>query len=278
MAHRVGHRFWTNGGQLSGMSTLDSPPGAIATAALEAAIGTTFTDRALLRLALTHRSYAYEAGGASREAGGTLSKASASSQALTNERLEFLGDAVLAYVSADYLYRTFPQLSEGELTDVRAALVKAPTLARFARAINLGTFLRMGRGEEMSGGRDRDPLLAAGFEAIVGALALDQGFTTSAQFVLRLIEPEAAQVVASRRFKDDKSLFQELTQGRLGLTPVYRVVGEEGPSHQRTFTVEVMVGELVAGRGSGPSKQRAEQNAARDALSQEGWRVDDSSL
>lgn len=234
-----------------------------AVAVLEAAVGVTFTDRALLRLALTHRSTVAETGG--RRHQHPMPPA-------TNERLEFLGDAVLAYVTADYLFRTFPQLSEGELTDVRAALVKAPTLAIFARAIGLGAHVIMGKGEEMTGGRDRDALLAATFEALLGALALDHGFDAAAAFVLRLIMPEARQIVATRNFKDDKSLFQELVQARLAQTPVYRIVSEEGPSHQRTYTVEVAVGELVAGQGTGPSKQRAEQNAARDALASDGWR------
>lgn len=236
-----------------------------AVAELEAAVGVTFTDRALLRLALTHRSTVAETGGRRRQH---------SPPPATNERLEFLGDAILAYVTADYLFRTFPHLSEGELTDVRAALVKAPTLAVFARSIGLGAHVIMGKGEEMTGGRDRDALLAAAFEALLGAIELDQGFAAVAAFVLRLIIPEARQIVASKRFKDDKSLFQELVQARMALTPVYRIVTEEGPSHQRTYTVEVTVGDLVAGKGSGPSKQRAEQNAASAALASEGWRQD----
>src|SRR5262249_28213282 len=156
---------------------------------------------------LTHRSTIAE----SLHGAGSQSKGGANSTTQTNERLEFLGDAVLAYATADYLFRTFPHLSEGELTDVRAALVKAPTLANFAREIGLGPHLRMGRGEEMSGGRDRDPLIAAAFEALIGALALDGGFTSAANFALLLIAPAAEKFVAARRFKDDKSIFQELT-------------------------------------------------------------------
>ncbi len=235
------------------------------TQALEAAVGHVFADRDLLRLALTHRSTVAEAHGhrKAREAGGALPP--------TNERLEFLGDAILAYVTADYLYRTFPQLTEGELTAARAALVKAPTLAGFAHQIALGPHLFLGKGEEMTGGRERETLLASAFEALVGALSLDGGFAVAADFVLRLMIPKAQEIVTQRRFKDDKSIFQELVQARLGKTPVYVVVSADGPAHQRIYTVEARVGDLVVGRGSGPSKQRAELEAARAALAQGGW-------
>lgn len=247
-----------------------------ATDALEATIGHTFNDRGLLRMALTHRSAVFEPTGMRRAGSKPRDPANPMLPPPTNERLEFLGDAVLAYVTADYLYRTFPQLTEGELTAVRAALVKAPTLANFARQIDLGQYLIMGKGEAMMGGRERDALLSSAFEALLGALSLDRGFTAAADFVLRLIKDEAASVVAQRRFKDEKSIFQELVQARLAQTPVYHVVSAEGPSHQRTYTIEVRIGDLVAGRGVGPSKQRAEQNAARDALAQQDWQIADS--
>ncbi len=226
---------------------------------LEDAIGHVFADRELLQTALTHRSYVYETPGASN---------------VTNERLEFLGDAILACVTAEHLYRTFPQLSEGDLTDTRAALVKASALADFARQIGLGEHLRLGKGEEQNGGRDREPLLAAAFEALVGAIMIDSDLATARAFILQLIELAAAEIVASGRFKDDKSILQQLAQGRLGQTPAYHVVAEEGPSHRRTFTVEVRIGDLVAGSGSGNSKQRAEQAAAHDALSRDGWQTE----
>ncbi len=228
---------------------------------LEATIGATFSDRALLRLALTHRSVVPE--GAKR--------GKAQTPPLTNERLEFLGDAILAYVTADHLYRTFPQLSEGELTATRAALVQATTLARFARAIHLGEHLIMGHGEELTGGRDRDPLLAAAFEALVGALSLDQGFAVAAAFVLRLTEPEATLIVEERRFKDEKSLLQERVQGAMAQTPAYHVIAMEGPAHQRLYTVEVRIGGLAMGTGTGPSKQAAQRAAARVALEGNRW-------
>ncbi len=223
---------------------------------LERRLGWHFHQRQLLWEALTHRSYVFE-----KPAPG-LSH---------NERLEFLGDAILAFLSADYLFRTYPALSEGELTDTRAALVKAPTLANFARQIHLGDYLRMGRGEVRSGGRKRDPLLAAAFEAVLGALYLDGGLEAVRRFLLPLLEQEARRVVAGGRLKDDKSLLQELAQAHLGITPTYRVVTEEGPAHSREYTVEALLGEHVAGQGRGRSKQSAEQNAARQALEASGW-------
>jgi ribonuclease III len=235
----------------------------VALADLQAAIGYTFEDQDLLRLALTHRSSVAEG----------VRRGQAKTPPLTNERLEFLGDAILAYVTADALYRAYPQLTEGELTATRAALVQATTLARFARTINLGPHLIMGHGEELTGGRDRDPLLAAAFEALVGALSLDQGFAAAAALVLRLTEPEAQTIVAQRRFKDEKSTLQELAQGRLAQTPVYLVIATEGPAHQRTYTVEVRIADAVIATGTGPSKQQAERAAARAALADPGWQV-----
>ena len=234
------------------------------TSELESAIGAPFRDRALLTRALTHRSSVPE--GARRGKGKAVPP--------TNERLEFLGDAILAYVTADDLYRTYPHLTEGELTATRAALVKAETLARFARQIGLGQHLIMGRGEELTGGRDRDPLLAAAFEALVGALSLDRDFAAAAEFVLRLTRHEAAEIVAQRRFKDEKSTLQELAQGQLAQTPTYHVITLEGPAHQRTYTVEVRIGAVVAGVGVGPNKQLAERAAARAALAQADWQAD----
>jgi ribonuclease-3 len=221
---------------------------------LEQALGIHFQDPALLNLALTHRSYIYETPGEGRS---------------SNERLEFLGDSILAFVSTDFLYRTFPDLSEGELTDVRAFLVKTETLANFAREIELGRFLLMGKGEQNSGGGKR--VLASAFEALLGAIYLDQGIEAVQHFLLHRIESLAHTIVKQRLFKDNKSLFQELAQAHAGITPSYRLVGQEGPSHNREFTVEVMLGEEIAGRGHGRNKQTAEQEAAYFALASRGW-------
>jgi ribonuclease-3 len=223
---------------------------------LERSVGWRFQQRSLLAEALTHRSYVYE----TPKAG-----------LAPNERLEFLGDAILAFLSAEYLFRTYPGLSEGELTDARAALVKTPTLAAFARGLRLGDYLRLGRGEQRSGGRKRDPLLAAAFEALLGALYLDGGLDVARRFVLPLLEQEARRVIAAGRLKDDKSLLQELAQAHLGVTPSYRIVAEEGPAHHRQYTVEVLLGSQVAGQGRGRNKQHAEQEAARLALEASGW-------
>jgi ribonuclease-3 len=221
---------------------------------LEEILKVHFQDPHLLKLALTHRSYIYETSGAGQS---------------SNERLEFLGDSILALISADFLYRTFPNLSEGELTDVRAVLVRTETLANFAREINLGTFLLMGKGEQHSGGGQR--VQASAFEAVLGAIYLDQGLEAARLFLLPRLEPLAQTIVTKRLFKDNKSLFQEQAQAHEGITPSYRLVSQEGPSHNREFTVEVMLGEQVAGRGQGRNKQTAEQEAARNALVSRNW-------
>jgi ribonuclease-3 len=222
--------------------------------ALQAALGVHFHDEALVKLALTHSSYIYETSGAGLH---------------SNERLEFLGDSVLACISAEYLYRAFPDLSEGDLSDARAALVKGETLAQFARELDLGAFLLMGKGDAHSEKGTR--VLAAAFEAILGAIYLDQGLEVARSFLLPRLEPLADRIVRQRLFKDNKSLFQELSQAHDGITPSYRLVSQEGPSHNRVFTVEVMVGDRVAGTGNGRNKQTAEQEAARAALIERGW-------
>jgi ribonuclease-3 len=221
---------------------------------LETVLGIHFHNPRLLTLALTHRSYIYETVGEGQT---------------SNERLEFLGDSILALVSAEFLYRTFPNLAEGELTDARAILVRTETLANFAREINLGAFLLMGKGEQHSGGGQR--VLASAFEAVLGAIYLDQGLTAVQDFLLPRLTPLAQTIISKRLFKDNKSLFQELAQAHDGITPAYRLVDHKGPSHDREFTVEVLLGELIAGKGHGRNKQTAEQEAARVALESRGW-------
>jgi ribonuclease III len=221
---------------------------------LEQALGMHFQDSELLSLALTHRSYIYETPGAGQS---------------SNERLEFLGDSILAFISADFLYRTFPELTEGELTDVRAILVRTETLAKFAREIELGNYLRMGKGDQTASSGQR--VLASAFEALLGAIYLDQGLTAVQQFLLPRLEPLARNSVTKRLFKDNKSLFQELAQAHENITPSYRLISQEGPSHNRVFTVEVLLGNQVAGTGQGRNKQTAEQEAAHAALLNRGW-------
>lgn len=218
---------------------------------LEASLGTTFSDKSLLQRALTHRSYLNE---------------NPDSPLEDNERLEYLGDAILDFITAEYLYHRFPEMDEGQLTSIRAALVREETLADFASLLNLGAYLQLGKGEEAAGGRKRSPILCAGFEALVGALWLDQGLEASRAFIHRLIEPAVEKILREELDKDPKSQLQELTQGRWQLTPRYRTVAERGPDHAKVFTVEVVVGGDILGRGEGRSKQLAEQEAARAAL------------
>lgn len=220
-------------------------------AEVERDLGLAFTQPALLEEALVHRSYLNEGRGAGLA---------------SNERLEFLGDAILGYLAAQYLFATYPEFSEGEMTTVRAALVRAEMLARWARTLGLGGHLRMGRGEEASGGRDRRTILASAFEALVAAIALDQGLEAARAFLLRFLEPECRRIVAEQTAKDFKSRLQEAIQSRRQVTPTYRTVEVLGPEHERTFVVEALAGDEVLARASGPSKQEAEQAAAKAAL------------
>lgn len=221
---------------------------------LEEQLGIQFQDPSLLRMALTHRSFIYEGRGIGQP---------------SNERLEFLGDSILAFISTDYLYRTYPALTEGELTDIRASLIRTEALADFARDIQLESFLRMGKGERRTGVGKR--VLASAFEALLGAIFLDQGLTAVQNFLLPRLASLADTTVAHKLFKDNKSLFQELAQAQTGITPVYRLVSQEGPSHERQFTVEVVLDDAVAGTGNGRNKQAAEQEAAHEALVRRGW-------
>ncbi len=218
---------------------------------LEKAIGVSFNDKTLLQRALTHRSFLNE---------------NPDFPLVDNERLEFLGDAVLDFITGEYLYHHFPEKREGSLTSLRAALVRTETLAHFAAQVNLGHYLLLGRGEDESGGRERLPILCGAFEALVGAIYLDQGLKATKDFIAAFIAPEVRRVIQARLDKDAKSLLQELSQDLLHLTPFYRTVAESGPDHAKEFTVEVVIGDKVCGRGVGHSKQAAEQEAARDAL------------
>jgi ribonuclease III len=226
--------------------------------ALQRALGYRFAQSDLLLDALTHRSYVHEY---------------AAPGIVSNERLEFLGDAALALVSADLLFRAAPEADEGDLSAVRAALVRTSALATFAREVGLGRYLRLGRGEEVTGGRQRDLLLASAFEAVLGALFLDGGLPAVRALLAPRLEPLARDLLTSGRVKDDKSILQERAQAQLGITPTYRVVEESGPSHQPSFTVEVRLGERSLARGTGHSKRQAERAAAHEALLDPGWQM-----
>jgi ribonuclease III len=210
-----------------------------------------FNDLSLLRRALTHRSYLNENVGVAIQ---------------DNERLEFLGDAVLDFVVGAYLYHHFPEMHEGELTALRAALVRAETLADFARWLDVGPHMRMGYGEAESGGRDRIPALSATFEAIIGAIYLDLGLEVVEEWLARLIAPALAEILAISSHKDAKSEFQIWAQARYNITPHYKVVAAEGPDHAKIFTIQVVVGDRVWGAGQGQSKQVAAQAAAAMAM------------
>jgi ribonuclease-3 len=213
--------------------------------------GLQFLDSSLLRTALTHRSYLNEHPELDWE---------------DNERLEYLGDAVLDFLLAEYLFLKLPNAPEGELTALRAALVRRDTLARFAKDLVVGSALLVGHGEAETGGRERPAILCAAFEALVGALYLDQGLGGVCDFVMPLVEREFERAGTAVAGKDPKSRLQELAQGELGLTPRYRTTQAEGPDHAKLFTVQVSVGEAVCGEGEGSSKQAAAQRAAADAL------------
>lgn len=212
-----------------------------------------FIDKTLLLRALTHRSYLNE---------------NPDFILGDNERLEFLGDAVLDFLTAEYLYHRFPEMREGELTSLRAALVRTESLANLAHKIDLGRCLYLGHGEEAGGGRRRLAVLCGAFEALVGALYLDQGLADVEAFVKPLFDPEIEHILADDLDKDPKSLLQELSQAELEITPSYRTIGESGPDHAKEFVVEAVIGRQVYGRGVGRSKQAAARVAAQHALVQ----------
>ncbi|MGH2443567.1 MAG: ribonuclease III [Chloroflexota bacterium] len=219
-------------------------------AALQRDMGMEFKDATLLREALTHRSYLNEM----------------DQPWPSNERLEYLGDAVLGVITADYLFRLYPNMNEGELTSLRSALVRTETLARFAEEIQLGQYLFLGRGEEISQGRTRPSGLACAFEALLGGIYVDREYNDARDFALRFVEPELGRVLERRLHKNAKSVLQEVLQGRMQMTPSYHLLEESGPSHEKDFTVEVRIGDQVLGAGRARSKRSAEQAAAEVAL------------
>ena len=222
-------------------------------AALQQTLGVWFNDPSLLEQALVHSSYVNENPG--------FAPAS-------NERLEFLGDAILGFIVAEELYQRFSQFSEGEMTRLRSSLVRRDALSRMARAISLGNYLYLGKGEEASGGRRKPANLAGALEALIAAIFLDRGLSAARDFVLRSADKELNKVLSQGIEPDYKSQLQEIIQARQQQTPTYKVIEAVGPDHDRAFTVEVRVGDTVLGRGSGKSKKVAETEAARSALDQ----------
>lgn len=209
-----------------------------------------FSDYRLLTRALTHRSYKNEHDDALED----------------NERLEFLGDAILDFLVGAWLYNRYPELSEGKLTRLRSALVGTEQLAKFAKKIGLGSAILLGRGEEENGGRERPSLLCAGFEALIGALYLDAGLEAVEKFIRPMLECAADRILVGNKDKDPKSLLQEWAQSKGYGTPEYRVVSTSGPDHAKVFEVEVLIQGDRVGCGTGSSKHSATKNAALDAL------------
>ena len=215
---------------------------------LEKTIGYQFTAKSLLEQAMTHSSYANEK---------HMKKGS------DNERLEFLGDAVLEIVSSEFLYLNYPKLPEGDLTKMRANLVCEPTLAFCTRQLNLGDYLLLGKGEDMTGGRKRKSILSDALEAVIGAIYLDGGFASAKEFILKFI---LTDIEHKQLFYDSKTILQEVVQASYKEELCYRLVGEEGPDHDKHFMVEAWIGEMLIGKGEGHTKKAAEQEAAYQAL------------
>ena len=210
----------------------------------------TFTNEKLLLLAFIHRSYLNESKDAIE----------------SNERVEFLGDSILSFVVSEHLYKTYPDFDEGILTNLRSLVVNTKSLAKLAKKHHFGEHLKLSRGEEDSGGRDNDSILANTFEAVIGALFLDQGIDAVKSFLHIVLIPEIEAYVEKKVFKDPKSLLQEYVQARKQNSPLYKVLLEEGPAHAKQFTIGVFVGDTLMGEGKGKSKQEAEEQAAEQAL------------
>lgn len=219
--------------------------------------GVEFKDKDLLKQAFTHRSYINENRGLKLG---------------HNERLEFLGDAVLELVITDYLYAKLKDSSEGQLTSLRSALVNADTCSLMAQTLGMNEFLLLSKGEAKDSGRGRKYILANTLEALIGAIYLDQGYEVAKNFILNQVEPFAGKILEEGFWIDSKSLFQEKAQEHFNSTPVYKTISESGPDHDKHFTVGVYIGTDLFGEGEGKSKQDAEQEAAREALESRGWK------
>jgi ribonuclease-3 len=214
-------------------------------------IGFEFHNIEILDIAFTHRSYVNE---------------NTETTPTHNERLEFLGDAVIELITSEHLFRTYPNRPEGELTSFRSAAVRTESLADIAKSLNYGEYLKMSKGEELTGGRQKDYLLANCFEAVIGAIYIDQGMAKAKEFVDKYLTVRFSNIVDNRLDIDMKSKFQEIAQAVLKQTPYYKVLKEEGPDHEKVFTVGLYVNDELFGQGQGASKQKAEEASAKDAL------------
>ena len=209
-----------------------------------------FKNKNLLELAFIHRSYLNES----------------KDVAESNERLEFLGDSILSFIVSDHLYKSYPDFDEGILTNLRSLVVNTKSLAKAAKNLNFGKYLKLSKGEDDSGGRKNDTILANTFEAVIGALYMDQGIDAVKLFLFAVLIPEIEAYVQKKVFKDPKSLLQEYVQARKQNSPLYKVLHEEGPAHAKQCTIGVFVEEHLLGEGKGKSKQEAEEQAAEQAL------------
>jgi len=225
-------------------------------------IGVHFQSIALLDQALTHPSFVNECAGSTAD---------------DNQRLEFLGDAILDFLVGEWLFLRYPDAREGDLTSLRAYIVCTETLASFARQIDLGTCLRLGKGEDNTGGHSRPANLCAGLEALTGAMYLDQGMGAVRRWLNRALERRAGEIDLHRAMKDPKSLLQEYTQALLHVTPTYRIIREKGPDHAKVFTAQVLVDQDAWGEGSGATQRAEERAAAKAALSSHPTLLQDAS-
>lgn len=222
---------------------------------LEQNINYTFRNKSLLEMAMTHSSRSNE-----------LHSKYPKLKTECNERLEFFGDSILSLVVSEYLYKSYPELPEGDLSKIRAGTVCEKTLARFAHAIDLGNSLLLGHGEERTNGRERPSILSDAFEALLAAMYLDGGIDAVKAFLRPVVIPEIKQIIQSGNIKDFKTSLQQIVQQEHGEILEYKLVAETGPAHCKTFEVEACLNSNVIGRGKGQSKREAEQNAAKEAL------------
>lgn len=223
---------------------------------LENLLGYTFKDKLHLLTAMTHRSYLNEHREATQD---------------HNERLEFLGDAVLELVVTHFLFHEYPDKPEGELTAIRAALVNTVSLSESAQKLGVNDYLLMSKGEAKDMGRARQYILANTFESIIGALYLDQGYDVAGEFIASHLFPKTQKIIDKRLWQDPKSRFQELAQDHANVTPTYETLRQEGPDHDRVFTVGAFLGKQLVAEGEGRAKQEAEQKAAEAAIEAKGW-------
>lgn len=215
-----------------------------------------FKDKNLLKQAFIHRSYINE---------------NASSSLSHNERLEFLGDAVLELIVTDFLFKKYPNFSEGELTAIRSALVNAIIISEVALEIGMNDYLLLSRGEAKDNGKARQYILANTYEAYIGAVYIDQGYQIADKFINNTLLPHTEEIVAKKLWRDSKSLIQEKAQEFVGVTPLYKILNESGPDHDKHFNVGIFFGTLLVASGKGKSKQEAEQKAAESALKLKNW-------